>query len=97
MNEKKWSEMAKFIKAISESIKGCIEPHGGAVDEDTPLMAMQVLSILCSLNRGYTKEKISKIWAASLDAAQKIHEFRTTDKVVSQFQIFAGFENRNKN
>lgn len=95
---KKWQEMTKIIKVISESVKGYIDGKGTLPDRDTSLMAMQVLSILCGYNKGYDKEKMEELWQTSMDAAEKVHRTQTKDVAPTKtLQAPLGFDGWSKN
>lgn len=95
---KKWQEMTKIIKVISESVKGYIDSKGSAPDRDTSLIAMQVLSILCGYSKGYSREKMEELWETSMDAADKVHRTRTKDVAsTTTLQAPIGFEGWSKN
>lgn len=71
LTDAQFADLTKLVKIISESIKAHmeLEPSSG----DVSLYAMQVLSVICSLNRGYTKTQIEQMWAMSNKLSSKLH------------------------
>ncbi len=87
LSEKEFLSMTKMIKIISESIKEYIENSQDTVHgKDDPLYAMQVLSLICGLNRGYTKTQMDQMWAMSVKVSNKLHAASKSDKVETKFQ-----------
>lgn len=98
INEKKMGEITQMIKVLTESMKthlSKIKNDGGTLEQDTSIMALQILSILCGINRGYSNTKLNSLWANSLKTAEKINTVNK-DKVTSDFTNYV-YENRNKN
>lgn len=76
-------DMNQLIKLISDSIKAFYD--GTNVKElynkDVSLMAMQVLSLLCGINRGYTKSQMDTMWEKSRSISRYMNDSRRSDKV----------------
>lgn len=86
-SDKEFISMTKMIKVISESIKEYIEKDSTtAHGSDDALYAMQVLSLICGLNRGYSKIKMDQMWAMSTKVSNKLHAASKSDKVETKFQ-----------
>ncbi len=87
LSERDFISMTKIIKIISESVKTYIENEPSTTKgSDISLYAMQVLSLICVLNRGYSKSQIDQMWAMSNKLSNKLHSLSKGDKVESPFQ-----------
>jgi hypothetical protein len=100
LTDKQISEITKVIKVISESVTSYIEgikdptsvPTG-----DISLYAMQVLSLMCGLSRGYGPDRLNTMWDVSTKLSRRLHAARSGDKVESMFQDSVGIDTHWKN
>jgi hypothetical protein len=84
LSDKQWKDITKLIKVLSESLKTYIDDIKDpslAPGKESLLIAMQVLSILCGMKRGYSKTDLDNLWSTSLGVSSKIHASKNTDKV----------------
>lgn len=87
--EKQVADMTKLIKIISESVKEYLENLNDpsvVPGNDTSLYAMQVLSLMCGMSRGYSRDQLDEMWEMSAKLSQRLHAARKNDKATSQFQ-----------
>ena len=95
LTEKQLQDMTKLIKVISESIKNFIENDSSTTPgSDVSLYAMQVLSVICGLNRGYTKLQIDQMWDVSNRLSNKLHAAAKGDKP-AKFQSAVDYRLKN--
>lgn len=97
MTEKRWGDMTRIIKVISDGVKGFYDKAKAETsppDRDISLVAMQVLAILCGLSRGYTREQIDALWKTSIETATNIHASRQGDRAEKGLQVPIGYEHR---
>lgn len=98
--EKQVADMTKLIKIISESVRSYLEnldDPSVAPGNDTSLYAMQVLSLMCGMSRGYSRDQLDGMWEMSAKLSQKLHAARKNDKATSPFQGAAAAEVAYKN
>lgn len=97
--EKQVADMTKLIKIISDSVKTYLEnlKDPSIPGNDTSLYAMQVLSLMCGMSRGYSRDQLDQMWAASFKFTQKLHAARKNDKATSTFQDAVSTESAYKN
>ena len=87
LTEREFADVTRLIKIIADSVKTHIESDPSTIHgSDMALYAMQVLSLVCQLNRGYTKEQIAKIWDTSTKLSNRLHAASKSDKVTNKFQ-----------
>ena len=82
-------DMTKLVKIIRDSIQTYIENIKDPMavpGKDISLYAMQVLSLMCGLNRGYSKDQLNQMWETSSRLSNKIHAANKSDRVDSSFQ-----------
>lgn len=97
--EKQVADMTKLIKIISESVKNYLEnlKDPSIPGSDTSLYAMQVLSLMCGMSRGYSRDQLDQMWESSIKFSQKLHAARKNDKATSAFQdaipVSGGYKN----
>jgi len=87
--EKQVVEMTKLIKIISETVRTYLEglkDPSSVPGNDTSLYAMQVLSLMCGMSRGYSRDQLDQMWESSIKFSQKLHAARKNDKATSPFQ-----------
>lgn len=90
LNSKQWRDITQLIKVISDSLKlymDNIKDPSDVPGKDISLMAMQVLSLLCGLSRGYTKTELDELWHTSMKISSQIHSQRDKDSVDKGLQV----------
>lgn len=96
LTEREFLDVTKLIKIIADSVKTHIGSDPSVTpSSDMALYAMQVLSLVCQLNRGYTKEQIARIWDTSTRLSNKLHAASKSDKVTAKFQGPVNFRYKN--
>lgn len=90
LSDTEWHDMNILIKSISDSIKSFYDSDKSkeVSNRDISLMAMQVLSLLCGISRGYTKEDMDRIWEKSNQISKKINASKKSDAASVSTQDF---------
>ena len=99
LSDKQVAEMTKVIKIISESVAEYIRDAKESTPStsDISLYAMQVLSLMCGLSRGYSSDYLNEMWENSTKLSKRLHAARKGDKVDSPFQKPVSIDTQYKN
>jgi len=88
LDERRWRDITKLIKVFSDSLKAYIKDldKDNIPDKDASLIALQVLSILVGLQRGYSKIELDKLWSTAHNLSNKINVSKAEDKITTKLQ-----------